>query len=319
MTCFKVQTSSTMANLNLWLNRHAPINKLCLASCALLTCGSLQAEIIAYDMANSLGSSQHNLDYHLNLHAGAFTSGSDGFERYTFNSSNLNELPAGLIDLTGYGRLDEQGLQIPDGHTLFGAVDSVNQNNPSGYASALWAFDIGYATDLSISAKFAAMGDFESNDTFSLKYSYDQDTWFNAFDFKAQTQLSQNYVMTNGHIKTLNDPMSIEVNNNGIAYNLNNIFSKYQADLEEQVLGLSQTLYVEFSGYADGGTEAIAMSDLIINGQVLTAPPPVLPLPVSPGPIVPTPVTNVSEPSTWLLYALPLLTVLVRSRQQGLS
>ena len=53
-----------------------------------------------------------------------------------------------------------------DSDQFFGIVDTENGDN-SGPVAAEWVFDISGASDLSLSIDMAAMGDFESSDSFS--------------------------------------------------------------------------------------------------------------------------------------------------------
>ena len=266
----------------------------------MLFSSSSSADIIAYDMSNnaSLLATDSQLVSFTNQYANAFDSSDDGFGHYRFDANDIDALPQGLTDLTAYGRLDNQGLIFDDGQSFFGVVDSVNVNNPGAFASARWEFDVSHSRDLVFSANFAAMGDFENSDQYNLIYSFDDTTWFDIFNFETQSSLSMNYQMDDGSFRQLNDPLSIETNNNGIDYNLSNRFETYSSDLA----GNGERLFVELWAYADGGTEAFAMSDMVISGDVVSGVDPDL--------------ISVSEPGGILLFATPLILGLVARRRK---
>lgn len=300
--------------LNLNLNRtrlkvlHSMTGMLLLSTSSIAT-----ADIIAYDLSNTSAERSFNVLEYNNPYKDSFSSRDDGFQKYTFDRNNLNELPSGLIDLTADGRLDNQGLLFEQDFQAFGVVDSVNNSNPDALSMAQWKFDTEGVSNLSVSAKFAAMGDFESSDRFYMVASFHPDHMETLFDISAQTALVQNYTMADGSQRTLNDPLGIKASDSDFTFNLTNVFSEYTSGIVGQGSELTLSLYAK----ADGGTETFALSDLIIQGEVgqtspITSPPGFGQPPVTDpnaGGIV-----GVSEPTGLLLFAAPLFGMMLRRR-----
>ncbi len=291
---------------------------------ALLCCGlaivsvSSTAEIIGYDMNNTTPTTSYNLTEFTNDFTDSFSSSNDGFQKYTFNSADLNALPDGLVDLTSYGRLDNQGLIFDDGYQAFGIVDSVNSSNPFSMSVASWSFNTENVSNLSVSAKFAAMGDFEANDHYFMTASFGGDDSELIFDIKAQTSLAQNYTLADGSARFLDDPLGIEAGSSGFTFNLDNTFTEYSASIN----GQGDLLTLSMFAIADGGTEAFALSDLIISGEFGQTAPVENP-PIDNGGGWGSPpgygAVDVNEPTGLLLFAAPLIGLLLRRRNQFLS
>ena len=141
-----------------------------------------------------------------------------------------------------------------DNGRFFGLVDSVNSNNPSGYGTAEWVFDITGATGLSISIDFAAMGDFESSDTHLFEVDIDGGGFTTLFEATVDQDGFQTYTMADGGVYDYDDPMYM----NGSI--LNNNFTT----LSEMVAGTGSTLTLRYTGEGNGGSEAFAFRNVTV-------------------------------------------------------
>lgn len=250
-----------------------------------------KAELIGYDLYSGNLNSNLGLTYYQNDAQGAYASSQDGFGKYQSAGANSSAVPDGLIDMSGWGLLDNYGLVMPtENYAFFGITDTVNSSNPAGNSTAEWGFDIGNFSNLSIDIDFAAMGDFESSDTYSLSYAVDDSLFSPLFVFTTEGSLSLNYTMVNGNQRMLNDPLSIRGPNSPFRFNLTNEFTQYSANIGEQ----GQTLRLRMDARADGGTEAFGFSNIRINGTALADEPI-------------TGISEVSEPGTLAIMSLSLL------------
>ena len=126
-------------------------------------------QVVAYDM---VGSASQNLINYNNPWTDAFSSSSDGFQKYqrgvsasipyAINDDSLSIYPPDSLGIIKEGNTDE----------FFGVTDTVNGDN-SGPVTATWVFDISGASGMSISIDMGAMGDFELSDFFEWTYSID--------------------------------------------------------------------------------------------------------------------------------------------------
>ena len=153
---------------------------------------------------------------------------------------------------------DSQGI-ITESDTgfFFGIVDSVNGANsdPAGTGTAVWTFDITGATGLSVTADFAAMGDFEAGqDFFDFTWSIDGSAPAPLFTGSIDEAGSQSYTLAGGGIFSVDDPALI----NGTV--LNNTFQTIAANIS----GTGSVLTIAFTGGGDGGTEAFAFRNLTV-------------------------------------------------------
>lgn len=145
-----------------------------------------------------------------------------------------------------------------DSDQFFGIVDTENADN-SGPVTAEWVFDISGASDLSLSIDMAAMGDFESSDSFSWEYSLDGGATFTtAFVSSVDEAASQTYTLDSGTVVMLDDPMLVG------ATMLNNDFQTLTTD----ITGSGSELILRLTAETNGGTEAIAFRNIDIQGAI---------------------------------------------------
>jgi len=156
---------------------------------------------------------------------------------------------------------DTQGIieDPADTAPFFGVVDTIN-GAETNEGTAEWTFDISSViSDLTLSIDFAAMGDFESsNDTHSFTYSIDAGASTGVFTIAVDEAGSQNYTMASGTAVSLNDPITV----NGTA--LTNAFTTFS----ESLVGTGSVLTLSYTGGQDGGSEAFAFRNVIVEGVV---------------------------------------------------
>ncbi len=223
-------------------------------ACLFSFSSAASAVVIAFDM---VGSASQNLNAHTNTWAGAFSSASDGFEKYRRGVSGT--IPGQLLDDTLssspadlLGIIDENNTD-----TFFGVTDTVNSNNTNP-VSASWEFDITGSTNLSISIDMGAMGDFEaSSDSFSWAYSIDGGPLTTLFESLVDEAISQNYALASGTMVSLNDPMTV----GGVA--LSNQLQSFSSPLP----GMGSDLTLVLTADTNGGSEAFAFQNLVIESS----------------------------------------------------
>ncbi|MEM7082086.1 MAG: PEP-CTERM sorting domain-containing protein [Pseudomonadota bacterium] len=232
--------------------------------------GTTNADIIAFDLVNS---GSQNLTEYNNPWTDAFGSAGDGFQIYQRGVSA--SIPFAVVDdSNGSFPPDTQGIiGADDMDTFFGVVDTVNSDN-NAPVTAEWVFDINGAGNLSMSIDMAAMGDFENSDFFSWSYSIDGGAEIMLFEGITDEALSQDYTLEDGDTFTLNDPLTVE------GLSLSNAFLNFSGLID----GTGSSLSIFLTASANGGSEAFAFRNLIINGDVM----------------------SVSEPSILLLMGLGL-------------
>ena len=197
-----------------------------------------------------------------------FSSGADGFNIYKRGTSV--DIPFALADDSiSIFPTDTAGI-VPETDTdpFFGIVDTVN-GDTSGPITATWVFDISSASaDVEVLIDLAAMGDFEdtnaTNDLFTFSIGLDgatptvvgtllPDVTIDDFEYEylaAQDQLNPP--------TSLNDPMQF----NGTT--LNNVFTTFSlGTIAGSASATSLTL--ELMGGTDGGSEAIAFRNIVID------------------------------------------------------
>ena len=211
---------------------------------------SVNATLIAQDL--TLSSSVGLLNYQ-NDYADAFSSPEDGAQIYQIG---VDTIPNSLIDKSTTTS-DSLGLVKSTNLTsFFGITDTVNSNNASGEVEAIWAFDISGFTELMFSIDIAAMGDFEINDIFNIDFQIDNGDWVSIFTGIADESGVQSYRLENGSDLVYNDPMTVD----GTV--LNNNFTQFSQSLA----GDGDVLGVRLSATTNGGTEAMAFQNMLING-----------------------------------------------------
>ncbi|MGJ3240040.1 MAG: ExeM/NucH family extracellular endonuclease [Anaerolineae bacterium] len=210
--------------------------------------------VIASDITTS---SPVNLLNYDNPWRDAFGAG-DAFQIMAVGSDEpADGIPfAQVDDSAGVFVGDTQGIidSATDFAPFFGATDTFN-GVTSDPVTATWTFDISGATDLVLNVDVAAMGDFESNDSF---------IWSIALDGGAPVTLaaivdesiSTDYTLANGTTVNLSDPMTL----NGTV--LTNVFQTFSIPIAQT----GSELELSFTAQTDGGTEAFAFRNVIIEG-----------------------------------------------------
>jgi len=209
------------------------------------------AAVVAFDM---VGSASQNLISFNNPYDGAFSSGSDGFQKYQRGVSA--SIPYSVLDdsLSIYTS-DNLGI-IQEGNTeeFFGATDTVNADT-SGPVSASWVFDISGATGLGLSIDMGAMGDFESSDTFVWEYSIDGGAPQIAFESSVDEAASYTYTLEGGSSFTLSDPMLVQ----------GTILGNELATFSTTLTGTGSELTLTLTAQTNGGSEAFAFQNLVVT------------------------------------------------------
>lgn len=199
---------------------------------------------------------------------GAFSSLGDGFEQYQVGVSS--SIPFALVDSSTSGTPTDS-LGIVDEATKtdgwFGITDLVNGDNPDGSGTAIWEFDIAGASSLEVSIDMAAMGDFEANaDSFEWTYAIDGGLALPLFTSSVDEAGSANYTLADGDSFQLNDPL-VMTDIDGDATQLSNLFQT----LTSAIAGSGDTLTLELVAVADGGSEAFAFDNIVIEGLTILA------------------------------------------------
>ncbi|WP_299547518.1 ExeM/NucH family extracellular endonuclease [uncultured Tateyamaria sp.] len=190
--------------------------------------------------------------------APTFSSAGDGFGIFQVGTSA--SIPFSLVDDSA-GAFPGDGLGIIDGSSntdaFFGATDTVNSDT-SGPVTATWAFDISGFTDLMLSIDAGAMGDFESSDSFGFTYNIDGGTEMTLFDFVADEAATLDYTLAGGSVETLSDPLTLS----GSGEVLSNMLQTLSGSID----GTGSTLNLTFTANTDGGSEAFAFQNIVIEG-----------------------------------------------------
>jgi len=212
---------------------------------------ALAAGPVAFDM---VGSASQNLVSYTNPYTGAFSSLADGFQKYQRGVSPTIPFPV-LDDSLSIYTGDNLGM-IKEGNTdiFFGVTDTVN-GDTSGPVSAVWEFDISGADDLALSIDMGAMGDFEAGDVFTWEYSIDGAATQTAFANTVDEAGAYTYTLEGGGSFTLNDPMLM----NGT------ILTNDMATFTTAMTGTGSTLTLTLTATTNGGTEAFAFQNIIID------------------------------------------------------
>ena len=225
--------------------------------------GISRADIVAFDM---VGSASQNLVSFTEDPLIPFTSAADGFNKFQRGVSasipfavaddTLVTYPADTLGIITDLNLDE----------FFGIVDTNNPDTGGASVSATWVFDIGGASGLTLSIDMGAMGDFEASattgDFFEWGYSIDGGAPVVAFTSTVDEAGTYTYILASGTSVTLSDPMLM----NG------SVLSNNLATFTAPLTGSGSTLTLTLTANTNGGTEAIAFQNLVINAG--TTPPP---------------------------------------------
>ena len=264
-------------------------SKLFLAAlvCALSFCGSASAQILAEDRFES---NLNRISFTQDPGPAAYSEPTgDGFEIYRVGFSA--SIPMGLVDDSfSVFPFDQQGIIDSSSDSpgfksdaWFGVIDTVNDDqlpasNP-GVATATWVFDISQATssDLEVSIDMGAMGDFEDGtepppqpvlqDYFDWTYSIDGGQSIPLFTSTVDTSGTHGYTLAGGGDPIpLPDPLFMTTRDNQtilLDNNLQTITSPIFAEPN------SSTLTIVLTAEADGGTEAYAFDNIVVE-EVLT-------------------------------------------------
>ncbi len=225
------------------------------AAAAATLAAAAQAEVVAFDR---FGGDDLNLTSFTG--EASYSSPGDGFNEYDSGES----APFALIDSSaGTFTTDSLGIVVDDAtgayDPFFGATDTVNDDNSSGDEQAIWTFDISsVVSGLSVSVDLGAMGDFESSDLYNISVQVDGGPIVPVFTGSVDEDGSQDYTLADGDTFTLDDPFLI----NGTA--LSNVYTTFSAP----VAGTGSTLSVILDATLNGGSEAIALDNLVIEGVV---------------------------------------------------
>lgn len=216
-----------------------------------------QADIIAYDMVNS---SSLNLTSYTN-NAPTFSSAADGFGKYQRGVSS--SIPYATLDDSLTYSSDSLGIIKTDNTDVFFGVTDTENNDNTGAVTAVWTFDISNYSDLSLSIDMGAMGDFEtSNDFFSWTYSIDGGDTYKAFESTIDEDTSQDYILENSTTYTLDDPMLVG----------STILNDDLQTLTSSITGTGSFLTLILTAETDGGSEAFAFQNLVIEGNPVPVP-----------------------------------------------
>ncbi len=211
-------------------------------------------ETFAFDMVDS--QSGRLIEY--TSTAPDFSSPADGFGKYT-----AGDAPFSLVDSTN-GSFENDAIGVIDEVSntgeFFGLTDTVNDDNPNGDPLvATWRFDISDYSNISLSLDAGAMGDFESDDTVTIRYSIDGGEEQPLFSFTSDNDGAQTYTLASGKTVDLNDPM-VETTSGLV---LTNELQTLMADLE----GSGSELTITVEGSANGSNEAFVLQNLQLEGD----------------------------------------------------
>lgn len=235
-----------------------------LAVLALAAGATAKADIIAFDM---VGSAQQNLIAYTNPWTDAFSSAGDGFQIYQRGVSA--SIPFAVVDdSAGVFPPDSIGIiQSGNTDTFFGVTDTVNGDNANP-VTAQWDFNVAGYSDLMFSIDMGAMGDFESSDTFSWSYSLDGGPLMTLFEAMVDEAISQTYTMESGAMYTYSDPMTVA----------GTILSNQLQTMMASIAGSGSVLSIFLTADTNGGSEAFAFQNLIIEGTAAVPEPAMLAL-----------------------------------------
>ena len=161
---------------------------------------------------------------------------------------------------------------VSDADPFFGLADTVNPDNGNGSGTqgtvtASFVFDISSVTsDLSVSMDWAAIGDFESNDKFTVTASIDGGAVITLFSLSPDETASLTYTFAGGNMVTLSDPMQLTVTG-GTTTTLSNIFQSFTSN----IAGTGSVLTISVTGRMNGAGEGLAFRNLEVSGETAPA------------------------------------------------
>ena len=225
-----------------------------------ISTGGLGSGQVAFDMVDS---NSDRLTSFTNAYNGAFSSASDGFQKYQRGVSA--SIPfAVLDDSLSIFTSDNLGI-VKEGNTdiFFGVVDTQNPQN-DGPISATWVFDISGATELGLLIDMGAMGDFEANDFFVWTYSVDGGTEETAFESTTDEAGAHTYTLEGGLVRTLSDPMTLQ----------GTVLTNDLATFSTPLIGTGASLSLTLTAQFNGGSEAVVFQNVIVGSGFETPEPP---------------------------------------------
>lgn len=157
---------------------------------------------------------------------------------------------------------------ITDTDPFFGISDTVNNDTGTNVATstiqiATWLFNVsGNNGGLSVKIDMAAMGDFEggTQDIYNFELSLDGGAFTPLFTSSVDdpANLTQNYTLESGEVRTLTDPLFME------GVKLSNEFEEFSANVGTA----TSTLTIRLSSRSDGGSEAFAFRNILIEDGI---------------------------------------------------
>ena len=211
------------------------------------------AAIISYDLLAP--DSSVNINYS-NPFSNIFTSTGDGFQIYQRDVDT--DIPSALLDNSNITTSDSLGIITSlNNRPFFGIVDTVNSDNINSYATASWQVNITNLSTLSLHMDIAAMGNFESSDEFTWRYSIDDNPYTIIFQSITDENQVQSYRLENNSTFMLDDPLAIG----------NQLLSNEFQGFSSLSLGTGSLLKLELIASTNGGSEAIAFQNVLVQGQ----------------------------------------------------
>lgn len=249
------------------LARQTTIGQITIGQIVLIAAGSclfqalpVRGELIARD---NFDVAVRRLAFDQTPAVGTFSSIDDSFQVYQVGAGRV---PPQFLD-NSLTTTDNLGIVRPESKTdkWFGVSDIKNPDHLSGLGVLTWQFDVGGFSSLSFSVQLGAMGDFEVDDSYDWKYSWDGTTFENLLISSINLAGSHEYTLANGTKLTLDDPVTFGTTT------VTNVF----ADFTAPIGGTGPRLWIRFEAAADGGTEAFVLDDLRISGTAITTPGPI--------------------------------------------
>jgi hypothetical protein len=240
------------------------------------------ASLITIDL---LSSPTARLLSYQNPYTDAFTQLGDGFQIYQREQSL--SIPDTLLDDSS-SKNDDQGIVDSTNLTaFFGIVDTINGDNLSSFVTASWDFDITNLELQSLSMDMAAMGDFETSDSFNWQYSVDNSPFTSLFNGMVNQDLDQDYRLEDGVIRTLNDPLVVN------SIRLNNQLTSFSSNF----VGSGKQLRIHLNAKVNGHEEALVFQNITLSANTISA-------------------IEVSEPNLLILFVFALLGIHVRIKKR---
>lgn len=230
------------------------------ATASLFSATSLQAVIIAsQDFDSPMNVSAETATPALN----SFTNGADAWGIYSRPTGGPADLYDETVDDPNNPGTPDPGdgtgiIRSTKTDSFFGIADTTNGDNSTGEVTYTVTFDISSGFTLTeMTIDFAAMGDFESGDIFSVRYSIDGAALITAFTGAANETIDNyTYTLEDGTTRQENDP-----------YTMNNvILDNNLTTLSAPLSGTGNSLAVTFDAITNGGDEVIVFDNIVING-----------------------------------------------------